>query len=145
MALQQALVLDFNADSTEFCPWHGPAARLLAAGTYQLDEPTQQRLGRLYLYAVTLGQATSDGEAAAESLHGSAPAAHLQPLQQMDMPGIFDLKWSPAAASQAPSAQQGYLGAALADGTLRLYRTAEQSMAVRDHARRETGAWWDST
>ncbi|GAX76359.1 hypothetical protein CEUSTIGMA_g3805.t1 [Chlamydomonas eustigma] len=49
--LYAAINLDLNADSTEFCPWQYHE-RLLAVGTYQLDEATRQRQGLLYLYKV---------------------------------------------------------------------------------------------
>ena len=51
MALLDKRVLDLPADCAEFCP-DSNGNHLLAAGTYELNEQTQQRTGRLYLYAV---------------------------------------------------------------------------------------------
>jgi hypothetical protein len=101
--LHQALELELNADSTEFCPWP-ESLDLLAVGTYQLDEATQSRLGRLHLY--TLHAAHAD--------NGAGPSYSLGLEDMQDMPGIFDLKWAPCGARSC------MLGAALADGTLRL-------------------------
>ena len=51
MALLDERVLDLPADCAEFCP-DNSGNHLLAAGTYELNEETQRRTGRLYLYAV---------------------------------------------------------------------------------------------
>ena len=51
MALLDGRVLDLPADCVEFCP-DSSGINLLAAGTYKLNEQTQHRTGRLYLYAV---------------------------------------------------------------------------------------------
>eukprot|EP00798_Chlamydomonas_sp_ICE-L_P022758 gene22758-29926_t len=74
--VHQTLELEYNADSVESCPWPG-CCHLLAVGTYQLEESTQTRLGRLYLYSV--------------QRDGTSHSMHLQ--SQDDVPGIFDLKW----------------------------------------------------
>lgn len=88
-----SLTLELNADSTEFCPLPGHLD-LLAVGTYQLDEGSQRRDGRLHLYNVS-------------------DAASPRLLHTADVPGIFDLKWA--------GAQSRLIGAALADGSLRAY------------------------
>ncbi|GIL46044.1 hypothetical protein Vafri_3131 [Volvox africanus] len=105
-------VLDFNADCAEFCPLPG-LNYLLALGTYQLLEETQERLGRCYLRALQLS-------GAAEQPQGSTNAGSL------DMPGIFDLKWRPPACDT----RKAMLGAALADGTVRLMEVFEDGAAV---------------
>lgn len=46
--LHQERTLELNADSTEWCPTQG-SRDLLAVGTYQLDEATSSRNGRLAL------------------------------------------------------------------------------------------------
>jgi hypothetical protein len=51
--LHEQLEVELNADCAEFCPVPGSQS-LLAVGTYQLDEHTRQRNGRLYLYRVLL-------------------------------------------------------------------------------------------
>lgn len=97
----QELTLDLNADVAEWCPAPPPAARLLAAGTYQLNEATQEREGRLYFYRLK-------GEIARNNANLS-----LDPAGTVDVPGVFDLRWR-------PDAERPLLAAALADGSLRL-------------------------
>jgi diphthamide biosynthesis protein 7 len=104
-ATHAALELDLCADVAEWCPLPG-RHRLLAAGTYQLDEATQRRAGRLHLFRL---RGDLDAERPALAL---APAA-----APLDLPGIFDLRWRPAEAGAAGGAQ---LAAALADGGVRL-------------------------
>lgn len=104
--LHRAEVLDLNADSAECCPV--PSFRhLLAVGAYHLDEQAQERRGRVYLRA----------------LAGGRPI-QLQALSSIDLPGVFDLKWQPPLAG----ASQPILGAALADGSLRLYRVCQNCL-----------------
>lgn len=104
----QALQLDQGlqpcAAEWGLCP---AAARVLAVGTYQLDEATQQRHGRLLIYGLR--------EAAAAGAAAGAPPAQLQleQLSSVDLPGIFDLRWHPCSAMPQ-------LAAALADGSVRL-------------------------
>ena len=101
-AIHQQLTLELNADVAEWCPLPHPHSRLLAAGTYQLNEATQQREGRLYIYQL-IGDIT----------HGSQLS--LQLLNTIDMPGIFDLQW-------LPFTEEPTIAAALADGTLKLFQ-----------------------
>lgn len=96
----EQITLDLNADVAEWCPLPR-RHRLLAAGTYQLNEASQQREGRLYLYEL-------QGEIGPQ---GQKLAAHQ--LGTQELPGIFDLRW-------LPQAERPTLAAALADGTLRL-------------------------
>jgi hypothetical protein len=102
--LYQELLLDINPDVTEFCPVSG-FFDYLAVGTYQLDEATRQRHGRLHLYSLTHSSS---------SQHNSDPTLLL--AATLDLPGIFDLQWT-----QLPNVHdQLCIGLALADGTLQL-------------------------
>ena len=56
--LHDSITLEVNADSTEWCPWLGHQ-ELLAVGTYQLDEITQERLGIIHIYGLDEGKASS--------------------------------------------------------------------------------------
>jgi hypothetical protein len=101
----QELLLDLNADCAEFCPTQGHH-EWLAVGTYQLDEATSIRHGRLYLYSLQQQQQQQE----------KVWQPQLQQLATLDVPGIFDLQWTYVpAVSTAPC-----MGLALADGTLRL-------------------------
>jgi hypothetical protein len=108
----QELTLALNADVAEWCPL--PASthrRLLAAGTYQLNETTQEREGRLYIYKLE-GKIKKDGKLS------------LQCATTYNLPGIFDLKWLPEIFSSSifsdENQQQARIVAALADGSLSL-------------------------
>jgi hypothetical protein len=103
--LYQELLLDTNTDVTEFCPVPG-FFHYLAVGTYQLDEATSQRHGRLHLYSLA--------HSSSNSHHNSDPTLLL--AATLDLPGIFDLQWT-----QLPNVHdQPCIGLALADGTLQL-------------------------
>lgn len=121
--------LPLNTDVAEWCPTP-QAASLLAVGTYQLDEATQQRLGRLHMYGLCKGApppaAAADQRAAAADEHAGATASdaasnqqpgqqqlHLQELSTLELPGVFDLRWHPRSAMPQ-------LAAALADGSVRV-------------------------
>ena len=112
-----ALTLPMNTDVVEWCPAAAPpAARCLAVGTYQLDEATGQRAGRLHLFVL------------------DAPTDKLRLLAAVDLPGVFDIRWRPAAAAgvSPAAAAPPLLAAALADGSVRLYAvtlTAEGAAA----------------
>lgn len=131
-----AHVLELNADSTELCPVKG-CEDYLAVGTYQLQEELQERVGQLLLYRLQSRPsqlpATQREREVEEEVHptgcleansrdggqgGAGPVPHL--CHTTHVPGIFDLKWRPLGGdgSGAPAT----LGAALADGSLRLYR-----------------------
>ncbi|PRW61418.1 diphthine methyltransferase-like protein [Chlorella sorokiniana] len=98
----QQLLLDAGEQpcSAEWCP-DAAAASVLAVGTYQLDEASRQRLGKLLMYRLV----PPDGDS-------SAPP-QLLPLSSLALPGIFDLRWHPRSAMPQ-------LAAALADGSVRL-------------------------
>lgn len=78
--------LPLNTDVAEWCPTP-QATSLLAVGTYQLDEASQQRLGRLHLYQLRQGApaaaAAAGEQAAAAATDDAAPgSADQQPGQQ---------------------------------------------------------------
>lgn len=108
MAVKLAdITLDLNADCAEFCP--APHNQhILAAGTYQLDEATNTRHGRMYLYDVS--------EVSVQPLDWPAPA----------MPGIFDLKW------MNTSDHASSLALALADGTVHIHALQQVRGVRRD-------------
>jgi hypothetical protein len=85
-------------DVAEWCPNEG-AQRMLAVGTYKLDEASQQRRGALHMFR----------------LDGDDGGGRLLPLPAagLPLPGVFDLRWQPRSAMPQ-------LAAALADGSLRL-------------------------
>lgn len=130
--LHHSVNLDVNADSTECCPV-APLRHLLAVGTYQLDEASQRRHGRLFLYSLQQGQQPhqSDPDMALGPLRRGdkavEPSYTLLQQHTQEVPGILDMKWmgacSPAQTSlQAQKvAPEAILGVALADGGLRLY------------------------
>jgi hypothetical protein len=86
-----------NTDCAEFCP-HPEHLDILAVAAYELQEASQQRIGRLDLFRVA---AAADG------------SFRLQELVSREEVGIFDAKWR-----CTPSDAQ--LGLALADGRLSL-------------------------
>ena len=85
--------LPLNADCAEFCI-NQQHRDVLAAGSYQLDEGTQQRAGSIHLYRLSLEQ----------------PLPVLTDLSTLGLPGVFDMRWHPTEA---------LLAAALADGSVR--------------------------
>lgn len=93
--LSSSRVLDLNADCCEFCPVENLQGTL-AVGTYQLEESTQSRAGRLYAY--------------------SNEDAGLLDKGSMALPGIFDMKWLPMKTGE----NKASLGIAAADGSLRI-------------------------
>lgn len=100
--LHQELTLDLNADVVEWSPVErGELTRCLAAGTYQLNEETGVREGKLYIYRL-------DGTIAQDS------QLSLVCLAQHSLPGIFDMKW-------LNHEQPSHLALALADGSLQLF------------------------
>lgn len=151
------------------CTLHAPPLLMLQTPhpviATQLDEATQARQGRLYLFSLAAagsagqGQSASgapasgeaEGSAVSGERKGSSSGSGLQiqehgnytlKLQHTtDMPGIFDLKWCPWVSSSSSSStgsttsssggdggaagllqrSRTLLGAALADGTLRIY------------------------
>lgn len=130
--LHHELQLEFNADSTECCTSFG-WRHLVAAGTYQLDETTQKRNGRIYLYQVQApighaGLCVLEGDKHDAANIAAQQNYKLQQVYSLDVPGVFDMKWAPVSAEVPSSLPQpaskdpssSVLGAALADGTLRV-------------------------
>ena len=110
--LHASLETPLNADFAAFCPVEG-LHRLLAIGTYQLDEKSQTRLGRLHLFD------TCKDDASAK--HG------LKELQAIDQPGILGMDWLHHTDGQCKPG----LALALADGSLQL-------MSIREDTSLET-------
>lgn len=96
-------ILAFNADVTEFCPTAG-CDDVLAVGTYQLDEATQTREGRLYIFRVS-GHALEDNLA-------------LEELVAIDLAGILDMGW---VGSEVRGG--GLLALGLANGFVSLFQS----------------------
>lgn len=113
--LLQELILDLNTDVAEFCPGPPSHQQLLAIGTYQLDEASQQRHGRLHLYSLS-GDSSDCGS-----------QTHLTLAATLDCPaGIFDLQWT-----QLPSIHDTpCIGLALADGSMQLLAVTAASPAT---------------
>ena len=110
---QDSLTLPLPADVAEWCP-HPAALSALAVGTYQLDEGSQQRVGRLHMYRLERPEAAAAGaDEAAQQALPPPPPLRLSQLSALDLPGIFDLRWHPTSAMPQ-------LAAALADGSVRL-------------------------
>jgi hypothetical protein len=101
--LHQEIVWGQNTDCVEFCP-DGAHPNWLVLGSYELNEKTGERHGGLDLFRMH-----SDGSGATPRLALAASARGL--------PGVFDTRW------QRLGAGGGWmLTAALADGSLRLFR-----------------------
>ena len=116
--LHAATQTPLNADFAAFCPVAG-LHHLLAVGTYQLDDTSQTRLGRLHLY-----DTTRDGSGKHD----------LAEINASDQPGIFGIEWLQSSDwGQIPC-----LVLALADGTLRLMQMkgagleASSSICIED-------------
>lgn len=95
---------ELNADAAEFCPVPGYRS-LVVAGTYQLEESDeggraeqQTRHGRLLLLETS----------------GPDSSIVLEEKSRLDVPGVFDIKWSGGGAAAV-------LGHAAADGALYTY------------------------
>lgn len=115
------MVLELNADSTEFCPNNDSS--LLAVGTYELQSDRSTRLGKIYLYSLTDSDQTSSNPPC-DSATGSSYS--LTTLAVTDTSGIFDLKWR---AEESRRDGGGVLAAALADGTVRLYECSSPELS----------------
>lgn len=73
--LHDERILDINTDCSEFCP-HPEHLHVLAVAAYQLDEATQQRVGRLNLFAV----GGSDGHTSFNNLQQAMKSVSLTPV-----------------------------------------------------------------
>ncbi len=105
--LHDSITLPCNADSAEWCPWRGFYSDILAVGMYQLQEDGETRHGVVQLYSLQ----KHDTDVGADS----PLSVTMRPQLGCELPGVFDLKWSPWGPVD------GLLGAVLADGTLRTY------------------------
>jgi diphthamide biosynthesis protein 7 len=120
--LHNSLFLDLNACSAEFCP--SPShTDLLAIGTYQLQDKEQdehhgERIGRLHLYLFNIQHR---GEEEGPQYIAQLSLSHAEPSSTY-LPGIFDLKWSRDEGT--------VLGAAMADGSLRLFELTRLSSHI---------------
>ncbi len=107
--LYQEQVLTVNADSTEFCPLTS-LQHVLAVGTYELDDSTQQRNGLLHLY--TMSSTGPSDSADAVAIAGQSISRQLKEEHILPISGIFDMRWHPC--------QPACLLAACADGSLHM-------------------------
>jgi hypothetical protein len=123
LRLHQELILDINTDVAEFCTCQN-YYNLLAVGTYELNEATRERHGRLHMYSLV------------NSSTGSYSQPNLLLAAALDMPGIFDLQWM-----QLPSIHdKPCIGLALADGSLQLLTVAAAGTAAAAQATTGTAA-----
>jgi hypothetical protein len=147
--------LGLNSDSTECCPVPG-LRHLLAVGAYELDEATNTRRGGIWLKALRARRAeqhddeltvdqkgvqaciptvaqdsTQHSKQQVPSATKAQGAMVLEETCSIDPPGVFDLKWQPWICSSSTATQQptALLGAALADGSLRLYQVGQTTCA----------------
>lgn len=114
------MVLEQNADSTEFCPNKGSS--LLAVGTYELQPDRTTRLGKIYLYSLASNDPT-DGSLTHITPDSGGSHYRLDTLSVTDTSGIFDLKWRAESGRRDGG---GMLAASLADGTVKLYDCSRQ-------------------
>lgn len=140
----QEIILDLNADVAEWSfssvstnrttanakerkeisPRH-----LLAAGTYQLNESTSQREGKLYIYELR-GSIGNGGQEAKQDMPGDR--VRLEQRCMQEVPGVFDVEWLDSSTldkncvGSQHRAVVDHFVAALADGTLRVYQLAEE-------------------
>jgi len=108
--LYHEVKLDLHADVADWNPNPGYEGTL-AAGTYQLDESTQVRHGKLYIYDV---KESID----CNTISSSSSSSSMNPSVVMDLPaqGIFDLQWVPGELGGSHTV----VAMALADGSVRL-------------------------
>eukprot|EP00890_Picochlorum_soloecismus_P006384 jgi/Picsp_1/6747/NSC_04088-R1_transducin wd40 domain-containing protein len=120
--------LDLHADVAD---WNRNIGHehLLAVGTYQLDETTKTRYGKMYTYSTAVADgslAVSDGVAST-----GIPDNTREPIiklidKPMDMAGIFDLQWIPGKIHGSHT----NVVTALADGTLTIWDAVSRTSYV---------------
>lgn len=98
------------ADCVEFCPYD-PFLSIAVCGNYQLCESESARIGRLNVHSVNLER------------------LDLTPIQQIDTPGILDIKWC-----RQPINNQLLLAAANALGEFVLYKVNNDSTLSQLHS-----------
>ncbi len=106
--LHASVQTPLNADFAAFCPVNG-LHHLLAVGTYQLDEGSQTRLGRLHVFNT-------------DRQHMCATHS-LTELHATDQPGIFGMDW----LLDQPDNSKPSLALALADGCLQIVSMKEDA------------------
>lgn len=122
------LTLDLHADVTEWNPNSGNE-HLFVAGTYELDERTQTRFGKLYTYSVEQQTQNGDGDSQTSDVHVRRIG------KVIDTPGIFDLRWIPGEVLGSTTAVVG----ALADGSLTVFDTVLSSESDGEEREERTG------
>ena len=134
----QDVTLELHADVADWNPNSG-FQRLLAVGTYELDEETRSRHGKLYTYEVDLGLDTYDGDSPTSTRNASLRLVHTVD----NLPGIFDLQFIPTGSSavSTPSCalSSTMVALALSDGTVRIVDACCGDEAARSVAE-EAGA-----
>ena len=122
------IILDLHADVADWNKNIG-YEHLLAVGTYQLDETTKTRHGKLYTYSTTVAGSTaaSDGVTCAEIPDNDGESTIVKLIDEpMDMPGVFDLQWIPGKLHGSYTT----VVTALADGTLTIWDAVSRTSYV---------------
>ena len=119
--VHQELTLELHADVADWNPNSG-LERLLAVGTYELDEETRQRHGKLYTYELDLQYDIKEtAESMSTTQNMSTSSASLRLVHTADkLPGIFDLQFIPSSPSNAANTSSVLVALALADGSVRI-------------------------
>eukprot|EP00884_Botryococcus_braunii_P004153 jgi/Botrbrau1/13739/Bobra.0356s0015.1 len=114
-------ILDYNADVAEFCP-HTSVENVLAVGTYELDQTSRTRHGKLYVFRL-VGD-IRDGQLGLED-----PSA-------IQLPGIFDMSWVSSKVSDGAQ-----VAVALADSTVAIFNVCdlEGRIGMQDICRMDFG------
>lgn len=101
--------LDIHPDCADFHTDEGHQ-RTLAVGTYELDETTQIRNGKLYTYRVE-GNCDDGAQVSSSSPNTASLSLQLEHAV-VDLPGIFDMHFAPISGTNVVLA--------LADGSIRM-------------------------
>jgi diphthamide biosynthesis protein 7 len=113
---QHEVRLDLHADVADWNPNPGKE-RLLAVGTYELDEATQVRHGMMTTYAVQGSLAAGATSTTLEPADERPSCTSLEVRGTLkNLPGIFDLQFIPGSLCGS----QTMVATALADGSVRL-------------------------
>jgi len=118
-ATHASITLALDVDIVEFCN-ESTFPEVLAVGTYTLQESTQKRIGKLYLFDVT-------------NLHDSSDSPGLVERVEHDTDAIFDLAWAPFQSADANGNSEALLAQAGAGGNVDLYSVSrDHKVAVPD-------------
>lgn len=101
---------ELTADAVETCPVPG-RGHVVAVGTYQLDEETRQKRGRVYAAHVRRSDDSGDGG-------GDDATVDVQLAGHVESEAVLDMKWS----------QAGLLATAAFSGSLATYRLNDDDM-----------------